>query len=112
MIGEAAQIEDPIAWPFELDLITKTAATEPMVGHTWRERKEIAEGPLRNALDVPRPNAVAGLRIIVVDDVFTEGFTIREVARAFKRAGATEVSEVVLAREPGLASSANSARLF
>ena len=34
------------------------------------------------------------------DDVFTEGFTIREVARALRLAGAVEVSEIVLAREP------------
>ena len=37
------------------DVITKTAATEPMVGHTWRDRKTIAEGQLRTALSVPDP---------------------------------------------------------
>ena len=99
-IVEAAQIEEPIAWPFAFDVIAKTAATEPMVGHTWKERKAIAEGPLRAALSVPDPGAVAGKRILTVDDVFTEGFTIREVARALILAGATEVSEIVLAREP------------
>ena len=99
-IVEAAQIEEPIAWPFAFDVIAKTAATEPMVGHTWKERKAIAEGPLRAALSVPDPGAVAGKRILTVDDVFTEGFTIREVSRALILAGATEVSEIVLAREP------------
>ena len=34
------------------------------------------------------------------DDIFTDGFTIREVARALKAAGAVEVCEVVLARQP------------
>ena len=81
-------------------MIAKTAATEPMVGHTWRERKTIAEGQLRAALHVTRPDLVAGGRILIVDDVFTEGFTIREIARALVRAGAVEVSEIVLAREP------------
>jgi predicted amidophosphoribosyltransferase len=99
-IVEAAEIEEPIAWPFAYDLVTKAAPTEPMVGHTWRKRKAIAEGPLRAALRVPNAVAVAGKRILVVDDVFTEGFTIREVARALRLAGATEVGEVVLAREP------------
>lgn len=99
-IIEAAAVEEPIAWPFTYDMLTKTAATEPMVGHTWRERKTIAEGPLRAALSVPEPRRVVGTRILVVDDVFTEGFTIREVARALILNGATEVSEVVLAREP------------
>jgi len=99
-IVDAAQIEEPIAWPFAFDVITKTAATAPMVGHTWKERKAIAEGPLRAALRVPDRAAVASRRILIVDDVFTEGLTIREVARALIRAGAGEVSEIVLAREP------------
>jgi predicted amidophosphoribosyltransferase len=99
-IVEAAEIEEPIAWPFTYDVITKTAATQPMVGHSWRERKTIAEGELRAALTVPDPSVVTGKRILVVDDVFTEGFTIREVARALILAGAMEVSEIVLAREP------------
>jgi predicted amidophosphoribosyltransferase len=99
-IVEAAQIEEPIGWPFAYDVITKTTATEPMVGHTGRERKAIAEGPLRAALSVPDRATVAGGRILIVDDVFTEGFTIREVARSLILAGAAEVSEIVLAREP------------
>ena len=99
-VGEAAEIEEPIAWPFAYDVITKTAATEPMVGHTWRERKTIAEGQLRTALHVTNAGRVADRRILIVDDVFTEGFTIREVARALVLAGAAEVSEIVLAREP------------
>lgn len=35
-----------------------------------------------------------------VDDVFTEGFTHREVARALIESGASEVSEIALARQP------------
>lgn len=99
-IVEAAQIEEPIAWPFAYDIVTKAEATEPMLGHSWKARKAIAEGPLRAALTVAQPEAVAGKRVLVVDDVFTEGFTIREVARALSLVGATEVSEIVLAREP------------
>jgi len=66
----------------------------------WKQRKTIAEGPLRAALNVNDAASVAGKRILIVDDVFTEGFTIREVARSLILAGAVEVSEVVLAREP------------
>jgi predicted amidophosphoribosyltransferase len=104
MIVEAAAVEDPIDWPFAYDLVVKEAATERFATKgavkTWRERKKIAEGPLRGALRVPDPKAVAGKRILVFDDVFTDGFTIREVALALTRAGAAEVSEVVLARQP------------
>ena len=41
-----------------------------------------------------------GKRILVYDDVYTEGLTLREVARSLRDAGAVEVSEVVLARQP------------
>jgi predicted amidophosphoribosyltransferase len=104
LIVEAAQIEDPISWPFAYDRIVKEAATERFATKgavkTWRERKQIAEGPLRAALRVPYAAAVAGKRILVFDDVFTDGFTIREVARSLLEADAAEVSEVVLARQP------------
>jgi predicted amidophosphoribosyltransferase len=104
LIVEAAEVEEPIGWPFEYDLITKDARTERFATKgavkTWRERKEIAEGALRQALRVPDRSRVAGRRILVFDDVFTEGFTIREVAKALTDAGAAEVSEVVLARQP------------
>ncbi|MBS1882114.1 MAG: ComF family protein [Actinobacteria bacterium] len=100
LIVEAAEIEDPLSWPFAYDLILKKAATERFATKgavkSWRERKQIAEGPLREALRVPDPQAVAGRRILV----FTDGFTIREVARCLLEAGAAEVSEVVLARQP------------
>lgn len=99
-IVEAAEIEEPIRWPFAYDVIVKEGRTQRFVGQPWRARKEIAEGELRAALRVTDPPGVRGRRILVIDDVFTEGFTIREVARALCLAGAAEVSEIVLAREP------------
>lgn len=100
LIVEAAEVEDPISWPFAPCLILKEGPTERLAGKSWRERRQIAEGPLREALRVPDSGTVEGRRILVFDDVFTNGFTIREVARALSRAGASEVSEVVLARQP------------
>jgi predicted amidophosphoribosyltransferase len=96
----AASIESFGAWPFTSGVIIKTAATTPFVGKTWRQRRDIAEGELREALEVPDASMARGKRALVYDDVFTDGFTIREVARALRRAGAIEVCEVVLARQP------------
>lgn len=84
---------------FRSDLIYKTAATESQVGARWRKRKEIAETQLRASLHVPDPDLVKGKRILVYDDVFTIGFTMREVALALKAAGAKEVAGIVLARQ-------------
>ena len=47
-----------------------------------------------------KPAIVRGKRVLVYDDVYTEGLTPREVARALLGAGAVEVAEIVLARQP------------
>jgi predicted amidophosphoribosyltransferase len=95
-----AIVEDDGTWPFRLGVITKGQATTPFRGRTWQQRRQIAESELRQALDVPDPAQVRGKRILVFDDVYTEGLTIREVARSLRLAGASEVSEIVLARQP------------
>jgi predicted amidophosphoribosyltransferase len=85
------------SWEVRSDLVAKVAETPAMSGRTRWERTRIAEGPLRRAL---RPGGadLAGARVLVVDDVFTEGSTLREVARVLRRSGAEEVAGLVLAR--------------
>lgn len=100
---EAAADEAEGRWPFDVGgpaAIVKTAATQRFVGHSWRERKEIAETELRAALSVPDPARIQGCKVLVYDDVFTDGFTLREVARALKLAGADTVCGVTLTRQP------------
>lgn len=87
-------------WPVESNAIVKTAETAPMAGLSLGRRRSSAEGELRHSLRVPDPSRVAGARLLVVDDVFTEGSTLREVARALQRAGAVEVGALTLARQP------------
>lgn len=107
LVIEAAAIEASRGpgrtWPFDsLDppAIVKTAETPAFTGKKWKQRHEIAEGPLRGTLHVPRPERISGKRILVYDDVFTEGLTINAVARRLVKAGAQQVDEVVLARQP------------
>ena len=103
-ILEAASLESFGAWPFEQGVIVKTRHTTPFARmgavKGWYERRDIAEGELRNSLHVSDRSKVSGRRVLVFDDVFTDGLTIREVALSLKGAGAAEVSEVVLARQP------------
>lgn len=61
----------------------------------------IPAGPLREALSVPQPGRVAGRRVLVFDDVYSEGYSRREMARALRRAGAAEVAGLVLTRRKG-----------
>jgi len=50
------------------------------------------------AFAVRRPAAVRGLRVLVVDDVYTTGATVRECSRTLLRAGVREVRALTLAR--------------
>ena len=56
---------------------------------------------LRSLLRVPTPSRVEGKRVLVVDDAYSEGFTMREMARALLQAGAVEVAGLVLVRRKG-----------
>jgi predicted amidophosphoribosyltransferase len=99
----AADEETQGSWPFDVGdppAVVKTSATTRFVGKTWRQRKEIAETELRAALTVPRREVVRDASILVYDDVFTDGFTLREVARCLRSAGAREVCGVTLTRQP------------
>jgi predicted amidophosphoribosyltransferase len=100
LVIERAIVEDDGTWPFQIGVIQKTAATTPFRRKTWRGRYEIAEHELRPALHIPAPELVRGKRVLVYDDVYTEGLTLRAVASSLCDAGAVEVSEVVLARQP------------
>jgi predicted amidophosphoribosyltransferase len=100
LILEAATRLAGSRWPFELGLVSKRAETTPMAGLGLRGRRACAEGPLRRSLGVPDGTRVARQRILVVDDVFTEGSTLREVARVLIQSGAVEVAGLALARQP------------
>jgi predicted amidophosphoribosyltransferase len=102
---ERAAVEVPLGsdWPFDIGgepLIVKTGPTPSMAGKRFRERRDIAEGPLRDALRVTRPRTIRGKSVLVYDDVFTDGLTLNEVARALRIAGADEACGVTLCRQP------------
>jgi predicted amidophosphoribosyltransferase len=91
-------------WPFDIEsppAIVKTAKTEPFMGKKWGERKKIADTELRAALSISDRSRTNDKSILVYDDVFTDGFTLREVARALVEAGgASRVCGVTLTRQP------------
>lgn len=87
-------------WPIGRQVIIKRLETPPMRGRPWSERQAIAAGPLRQALFVTDPAAIGGSRVLLLDDVMTEGSTLHEVGRALLKAGAAEVAGLVLTRPP------------
>jgi predicted amidophosphoribosyltransferase len=99
ILAELGPIVQP-AWRIATGLIVKTTETRPMQGLSGSRRRGHAEGPLRRSLSVPQPSLAAGARVLLFDDVMTEGSTLREAARALRGAGASEVAGLVLARLP------------
>ena len=91
-------------WAFDVGprrCVVKRRPTVPMMtAGSPLSRRLWAACDLRPALVVPDRQRVAGQRILVVDDVFTDGSTLREVALALLAAGAVTVSGLVLARQP------------
>jgi predicted amidophosphoribosyltransferase len=81
-------------------VIAKTGPTPKMVDLSWRERSDAALYKLAPLLQVLNPGLVADKDVLVYDDVFTSGTTLREVARKLKDAGAQHVDVVVLGRQP------------
>ena len=101
----AAAAAGPIAdlWPVDLgqEVLAKRAPTRAMVDTASSALRRLwAATELRHALYVEDATAVTARRILAVDDVFTDGSTLREVALALRAAGARAVSGLVLGRQP------------
>lgn len=77
--------------PFVLE---RTRPTLPQVELDEVERRR----NVAHAFHVRRPAAVQGRRVLLVDDVYTTGSTVKECSHALRRAGAAEVDVLVLAR--------------
>jgi predicted amidophosphoribosyltransferase len=99
MVVARAQKEDG-RWPFALDVMRKSGPSRSMMGASWRERQRIAMDDLGPLLEVVKPQKVRGRSVLVFDDVFTSGTTLRVIAHKLLDAGAKDVEGVVLARQP------------
>ena len=95
--NQAELLAAPIAKRYGLKLsasLSRSRLTKSQAGLTEAERRE----NLKGSFEVKCPEQIANKWVLVVDDVFTTGATLRAAAEALKKAGALHVSALTLAR--------------
>ncbi len=80
--------------PADYKSLKKIRRTKPQVHCNGKQRLR----NVKNAFEVVHPENVKGKRIILIDDVYTTGSTLRECAKALKKAGARSVDALTVAR--------------
>jgi len=80
--------------PMVGNCLLKIKNTFPQVELSEEEREKNVLG----AFLVKNKNGIKGKKILLVDDIFTTGSTLKECARVLKESGAREVVGVVIAR--------------
>lgn len=90
----AAAIGQGLGAPIAARLIARSRATRPHANLTKTQRAS----NVRGAFFVRDRLAVAGKRVLLVDDILTTGATCNELARALKEAGADWVGVVAAAK--------------
>jgi ComF family protein len=80
--------------PLERELLVRVRPTPPQAGLSPKERRANVKG----AFKVLRPDLVKDKVILLIDDVFTTGATVKECAGVLRRAGAREIDVLTVAR--------------
>jgi ComF family protein len=78
----------------EANLLQRMRVTVSQAGLTTHQRRE----NLRGAFFVPSPARVAGKHVLLIDDIYTTGATVRACSRVLIRAGAASVRVATVAR--------------
>ena len=76
------------------ELVVRTRHTAPQVGLNPKERQDNVKG----AFAVTDPARVKGQSVLLIDDLYTTGSTVKECARVLRKAGARRVEVLTVAR--------------
>jgi ComF family protein len=103
--NQAELLAQPVARRYGLKLasnLRRRRYTAAQASLTEARRQE----NLKGSFAVARPQEIAGKRVLLIDDVFTTGASLRTATAALKSAGVARVSALTLARVDGRAPAA------
>ena len=92
----AEEIADITGLTIDHAVLTKKDGTRDQFSLSRNERKK----NIRGAFGVKNAHSLKGRRILLVDDLFTTGYTASEAARTLIEAGSADVVLFALARTP------------
>ncbi len=91
----ARSLSRAVNLPVLCNVVCRVKDTPTQTRLTARERRQ----NLRGAFAVRRPEAVAGRRLVLVDDVFTTGVTLDSCAKVLRVEGAQNIIALTVARK-------------
>jgi ComF family protein len=80
--------------PLLINCLIRTRYTTPQVNLTAKER----EKNIKDAFSINDSGDIQGKDIMLIDDVFTTGATVRECSKVLQKAGAGNIYVITLAR--------------
>lgn len=90
----AEALMDVAPMPLERRWVIRHKNTQRQAGLSGKERRQ----NVKDAFRAPKPEALRGKRILLIDDVLTTGASANACASTLKRAGASYVAILALAR--------------
>lgn len=90
----AAELSKIVNLPVYYKVLKKAKSTLPQVQCNAKQRHKNVRGVFK----VTHADGIKNKRIILIDDVYTTGSTMRECAKALKKAGAKSVDVLTIAR--------------
>ena len=91
----ARELENLFDIPIHLGNLVRVKNTKPQFSLETREEKLTN---VQNAFEVREPEKIEWKNILLVDDIFTTGATVSEIAKTLLNAGANRVDVFTLAR--------------
>lgn len=95
--NQAQLLAEPVARRYGFKVaghLRRTRYTKSQAGLNEAQRRS----NLKDSFHVKHPEQVVGQRVLLIDDVFTTGATLRAAAEALKAAGAAHITALTLAR--------------